>query len=253
MPAVEYVKEGRIAVMTINRPEAMNSLNVDVTMGLREAMIDFRDDDEVWVAIITGAGNRAFSAGADIKGFRPGTGQEATRDEAPVRADTIWKPFIAAINGYCLGGGLELALMCDIRIASDNASFGQPEVNIGFMPGMGATQRLPRFISRVVASEMILAGERMNAQEAYRIGLVNRVVPFDDLMPTARKMAETICQRGQTGVRASKEAIIKGYDLTLEEGLQFEREKVNYVRTTEDFMEGARAFAEKRPPNYKGK
>ena len=252
--AVDYEKRGRIAVITLNRPEALNALNGDVQRELHDAMVDFRDDDDLWVAILTGAGDRAFSAGADIKGFRPGTGEAPQRrDEPPVRADTIWKPVIAAIHGYCLGGGLELALTCDIRIAADNAQLGQPEINIGFIAGGGGTQRLPRFIPRAVAADILLTGDRINAEQALRWGLVTRVVPRDQLMPTAMEIAETICQRGPLGVRATKEAIIRGYDMTLGDGLYLEAEKVAYVRTTEDFMEGARAFAQKRPPEYKGK
>ena len=252
--AVDYEKEGRIAIMTINRPEALNALNADVQRELHEAMVDFRDDAELWVAILTGAGDRAFSAGADIKGFRPGTGEVPQRGAEPrLRADTIWKPFIAAIHGYCLGGGLELAMTCDIRIAADDAQMGQPEINIGFMPGGGGTQRLPRFVSRAVAAEILLTGNRIDAQEALRIGLVSRVVPRDQLMPTAMEIANTICSRGPLGVRASKEAMIRGYSMPLEDGLRLETEKIAYIRATEDFMEGARAFVEKRPPNYKAK
>jgi len=250
--AVDYEKEGRIAIMTINRPEALNALNMDVRRELNEAMIDFRDDPELWVAIITGAGDRAFSAGADIKEFRPGPIEEPKGVEI-VSPDQIWKPFIAAINGYALGGGLELAMTCDIRIAAEHARLGQPEINIGFMPGAGGTQRLPRFVPRAMAAEILLTGQRIEAQEAYRIGLVNKVVPLDQLMPTAKQYAETICQAGPLGVRATKEAMIRGYNMTLEEGLKLERELANRVRSTEDFMEGARAFAEKRPPDYKAK
>ncbi len=252
--AVDYEKKGRIAFMTINRPEALNALNGDVSGELQAAMADFRDDPEVWVAILTGAGDRAFSAGADIKGFQPGTGQAAARGgERPARADTIWKPFIAAIHGYCLGGGLELALTCDIRIAAENAQLGQPEVNIGFMAGGGGTQRLPRFVPRAVAADILLTGDRINAQQALQWGLVSRVVPRDELMPAAIQIAETICQRGPLGIRATKEAIIRGYDMTLPDGLYLETEKVAYIRTTDDFMEGAKAFAQKRTPDYKGK
>jgi len=253
--AVDYVKEGRIAIMTINRPEAMNALNADVSREMREAMIDFRDNNDLWVAIITGAGDRAFSAGADIKDFRPATQEdmERVRDAAPVRADTIWKPFIAAINGYALGGGLEMAMTCDIRIAAEHAQLGQPEINIGFMPGAGGTQRLPRFVPRAIAAEILLTGNRITAQEAYRIGLVNKVVPLDKLMDTAKEIANTICSRGPLGVRASKEAMIRGYDMVLEEGLKLESQLATHIRTTEDFMEGARAFVEKRPPDYKAK
>lgn len=254
MAAVIYEKKDHIAIITLNRPEALNALNADLHRELHEAMVDFRDNDDLWVAILTGTGDRAFSAGADIKGFQPGTGEVRRRgDEPPVRADTIWKPVIAAIHGYCLGGGLELALTCDIRIAADNAQLGQPEVNIGFMAGGGGTQRLPRFIPRAVAAEILLTGNRINAEEALRWGLVSRVVPRDQLMSTAMEIAETVCQRGPLGIRATKEAIIRGYDMTLPDGLYLEAEKVAYVRTTDDFMEGARAFAQKRTPDYKGK
>ncbi len=250
--AVDYKKEGRIAIFTINRPEVLNAINTEVSQEMNEAMIDFRDDSDLWVGIITGAGEKAFSSGADITGFRPGPVARQGAAER-VRADQIWKPFIAAINGYALGGGLELALTCDIRIAAEHASLGMPEVNIGFMPGGGGTQRLPRFIPRAKAAEMLLTGQRIDAQEAYRLGLVNKVVPLDQLMSTAREWAETICKAGPLGVRAVKEAMIKGYSMPLEEGLQLERDLSNRIRSTEDFMEGARAFVEQRPPVYKGK
>ena len=255
MAVVEYEKKDRIATMTLNRPHAMNSLSADLSAELHSAMVDFRDDPDVWVAIITGAGEKAFSAGADIKGFRPATNEEAKKAPAreAVRADKIWKPFIAAINGYCLGGGLELAMTCDIRIAAENAQMGQPEINIGFMPGAGGTQRLPRFVPRAVAAEMLLTGDRIDAQEALRIGLVSRVVALDQLMPTAMEIANTICERGPLGVRASKEAMIEGLEMELEDGLILERKLNAQLRTTEDFMEGAKAFAEKRAPQYKGK
>lgn len=250
MAAVDYKKEGKIAIFTINRPEAMNSLNSAVRHEMTEAMLDFRDDNGLWVGIVTGAGEKAFCAGADIKEFRPGP-MEASW--STIRADQIWKPFIAAINGFALGGGLELAMTCDIRIAADHARLGQPEVNIGFMPGAGGTQRLPRFIPRAKAAEMLLTGEPISAEEAYRIGLVNKVVPLAKLMSTAKEMAETICRKGPLGVRATKEAMIRGYSMPLDYGLHVETDMANRVRGTEDFMEGAKAFAEKRPPNYKAK
>lgn len=248
--AVDYKREGRIGIFTINRPEALNALSNDVRQEMNEALLEFKEDNDMWVGIITGAGDKAFSAGADIKEFRPGP------MEIPVgliRPDQIWKPFIAALNGYALGGGLELAMECDIRIAAEHARLGQPEVNIGFMPGGGGTQRLPRFVPRAIAAEILLLGQYITAQEAYRIGLINRVVPSAQLMTTARQMAETICKMGPLGVRATKEALIRGYNMTLEEGLQLEIDLANRVRGTEDFMEGARAFAEKRPPVYKAK
>lgn len=250
MAVVEVQKEGRIVIITINRPEAMNALNTEVRQGLNKAFVEFRDDPDLWVAILTGAGERAFSAGADIKEFRPGP--VAAVGET-VHPDQIWKPFIAAINGYALGGGLELALECDLRIAAEHARLGQPEINIGFMPGAGGTQRLPRFIPRAIAAQLLLLGEPIDAHEAYRVGLVNKVVPLAELMPTAKQWAETICKKGPVGVRASKEAMIRGYDRPLEDGLRLERELANRVRMSEDFAEGARAFVEKRPPQYQGK
>jgi len=254
--AVDYEKEGRIAIITINRPEAMNALSNEVRSEMQEAYRDFRDDNDLWVAIITGAGEKAFSAGADIKGFvaEPARREDRSGPQGPpLRADTIWKPFIAAINGYCLGGGLELAMTCDIRIAAEHAQFGQPEINIGLIPGSGGTQRLPRFVPRALAAEILLTGNRISAEEAYRIGLVSRVVPLGQLMSTAKQIAQTICQRAPLGVRASKEAMIRGFSMPLEEGLALEHELAGKVRASEDFREGTRAFVEKRPPSYKAK
>ncbi len=251
MAVVEVQKEGKIIIITINRPEARNALNSEVRQGLNQAYADLRDDPNLWVAILTGAGDKAFSAGADIKEFRPGPSTAAVGEV--LHPDHIWKPFIAAINGYALGGGLELAMQCDIRLAAEHARLGQPEINIGFMPGAGGTQRLPRFVPRAMAAQILLLGEPIDAQEAYRIGLVNKVVPLDQLLPTAKQWAETICRKGPVGVRASKEAMIRGYGLPLDEGLKLERELVQVVRMSEDFAEGTRAFVEKRPPQYKGK
>ena len=251
--AVDYRKEGRIAIFTINRPEALNALNTQVRRELSEAMIGFRDDPDLWVGIIAGAGDRAFSAGADIKEFRPGPIEAGEGAADPVSADQIWKPFIAAIHGYCLGGGLELALTCDIRIAAENARLGYPEVLRGYLPGAGATQRLRRFLPLTKTMELMLMGQQIDAQEAYRMGLVNKVVPLKQLMPTAREWAERICEAGPSGVRAAKEATIRSYSMTMEEGVRLERELMNRVRSTKDFMEGARAFVEKRKPVYKGR
>ncbi len=255
MAVVDYKKEGRVAIFTINRPEALNALSVEVHEELYEGMMDFRDNPDLWVAIITGAGDRAFCAGQDIKGMRPSMGGAVVLEEMKAYnvADTIWKPFIAAINGYALGGGLELALTCDIRIAAEHARFGQPEINIGAIPGGGGTQRLPRFVSRSQAAEILLMGQMIDAQEAYRIGLVNKVVPLDQLMPTAMKWAETICQASPVAVGASKEAMIRGYSLPLREGLQVERELFGSVTSSKDGTEGVRAFVEKRKPAWKGK
>jgi len=247
--AVDYKKEGRIAIFTLNRPEVLNAINAELSHELSEAMSDFRDDPNLWVGIVTGAGDRAFSAGADIKGFRPGPTEEVER----VRADQIWKPFIAAIHGYCLGGGLELALTCDLRIAADNSRFGLPEIKVGVIPAGGGMSRLPRFVPRSKAAEILLMGQHIDAQEAYRIGLINKIVPRDKLMSTAREWADLICQAGPLQVRSVKEAMIRGYSMPLDDSLRLEREISNRLRSTEDFLEGTKAFIEKRKPNWKGK
>jgi enoyl-CoA hydratase/carnithine racemase len=247
--AVDYKKEGRIAIFTLNRPEAMNAQNAQFHRELNEALIDFRDDPGVWVGIIHGAGDKAFSAGADIKEFRSVSNEPRAER---LRAEQIWKPFIAAIHGYCLGGGLELAMECDLRIAAENARLGYPEVTIGFFPGSRCTLRLPRYITRTYVMELMLMGQQIDAHEAYRMGLVNKVVPLSQLMPTAREWAEIICQAGPLGVSAAKELVIRGYDMTIEEGVKLEEELLRRVRSSEDFMEGARAFAEKRRPVFKG-
>ncbi len=251
--AVDYTKEGRIAIFTLNRPEVLNAINADLSRELGEALKDFRDDPELWVGIITGAGERAFSAGADIRGFRPGP-REAVGDAGErVRVDQIWKPIIAAIHGYCLGGGWELALTCAMRIAADNARLGLPEIKVGVIPAGGGISRLPRFIPRAKAAEMLLMGQHIDAQEAYRIGLVNKVVPRDELMSTAKQWANLMCEAGPLQTRAVKEALIRGYSMPLDESLKLERQLADRIRETEDFLEGTRAFREKRKPDWKGK
>jgi len=254
---IDYNKEGRIAIFTINRPQALNAMNMETVRDLHEVMIDFRDDPELWVGIITGAGEKAFSAGADIKDTLPFMREHRDRPwvfpATPMRGLELWKPLIAAINGLALGGGLEIALACDIRIASENARFGSPEVTLGLIPGWGGTQRLPRLIPWAKAAELLLTGRPIDAQEAYRIGLVNKVVPLEQLMPTAKEWAEIICQAGPMAVRATKEAMIRGTSLTLEEGLRLENSLTMHVLGTEDFTEGITAFVEKRKPAYRAK
>ncbi len=254
--AIDYKKEGRIAIFTINQG-AVNAMNVQAIQELHEAMVDFRDDPDLWVGIITGAGERAFCAGADIKDMLPfmkeHRDQPWATPDIPMRGLELWKPLIAAINGLALGGGLEIALACDIRIASENARLGTPEVTLGLIPGWGGTQRLPRVVPWCKAAEILLMGRPIDAQEAYRIGLVNKVVPLEQLMPTAREWAEVICQAGPLAVRAAKEAMIRGCSLTLEEGLRLENSLEAYCLGTEDFTEGTTAFMEKRKPVYKAK
>jgi enoyl-CoA hydratase/carnithine racemase len=255
--AIDYEKEGNIAVFTLNRPEAMNSLNMPIVRELHDAIKDFRDDPELRVGIVTGAGDRAFCAGADIKDTLPFM-QEHSQDQWNFPASVwrgleLWKPLIAAVNGVALGGGLELVLACDLRIASEKARFGTPEVTLGLIPGFGGTQRLPRMLPWCKAAELALMGKMIDAQEAYRIGLVNTVVPPEQVVPTAKEWAETISQAAPLAVRAAKEAMVRGSSMTLEEGLRLENALVAYLTSTEDFTEGITAFVEKRKPNYQGK
>ncbi len=255
--AVSYEKEGRIAIFTINRPEAMNALNMETMREFLKVMTEFRDDPELWVGIVTGAGEKAFCGGADIKDTLPFM-KEHGRDPwamppSIMRGLELWKPLIAAINGMALGGGLEMALACDIRIAAETARLGTPEVTLGLIPGWGGTQRLPRVIPWCKAAELLLMGKLIDAQEAYRIGLVNKVVPQAEVMATAKEWAGAICKAGPLAVRAAKEAMIRGSAMTLEEGLRLENSLVASVMSTEDFDEGTRAFIEKRKPDYKAK
>jgi len=257
MALLEYAKLDRIATFTINRPEAMNALNPELLGEFYEAMVDFRDDPEVWVGIITGAGDRAFCAGADIEKTLPSLKKPtATPWLAPsvhMRGFDLWKPLIAAINGMALGGGLEVALACDIRICSERARLGCPEVTLGLLPGWGGTQRLPRMVPWCKAAEMLLMGRLIKADEAYRIGLVNIVVSPEEVMSTAKLWAQIICQAGPLAVRAAKEAMVRGSSMPLDDGLRLECSLNSYLATTDDFDEGIKAFIEKRTPEYKGK
>lgn len=260
MSAVLYEKRGRIAYVTINRPEAMNAINADVRRGLAEAFDDFRRDPKAWVAIVTGAGDKSFSAGADLKEMSQrsqsaGGGEDfwAPVPVTLVRGMEVWKPIIAAVNGYCLAGGLELALACDIRIAAEHATFALTEVMRGILPAGGGTQRLPRTVPFGIALEMMFTGDRIDAHEAWRIGLVNRVVPAAELMPTAEALAGRICQNAPLSVRAVKELAYHGRNLPLDEGLREELMIAQIIRATEDSKEGPLAFAEKREPEWKGR
>ena len=230
-------------------------MNAQGMQELHDRLLEFDRDQDLWVGVITGAGDKAFCGGADVKEMvsfqQVHPRQYRERLDTPMRGLEIWKPLIAAINGVALGGGLEIALACDIRIASENARFGTPEASLGLMPGWGGTQRLPRMIPWAKAAEMLLGGKIMDAQEACRIGLVNEVVPPQEVMPTAMKWAETMCQLGPLALRAIKQAMIKGTSTSLEEGLRIEKELVKYLVSTEDFGEGIKAFVEKRKPNYR--
>lgn len=260
MPEVLFEQKGHTATFTINRPEAMNALNGAVRRGLADALTRLNEDADLWVGIITGAGERAFSAGADLL--------EMSQRRHSDSADPFWgpastpsltrglavaKPIIAAINGYCLGGGLELAMACDIRIAAEHAQLGQPEVKRGIIPGAGGTQRLPRTIPIGPALELLFTGDRISAQEAFRLGLVNRVVPAAELMTEAWSLADRINQNAPLAVRAAKEAALRGIQVPLEQGLRIESFLSRIVHDTEDSREGPRAFAEKRPANFQAR
>jgi enoyl-CoA hydratase/carnithine racemase len=260
MSAVLYEKKGHIAYITLNRPEAMNAINREVWEGITNAWISVRDDPEVWIGVVTGAGEKAFSAGADLKEMAEylmtpedkRTGP-LVPEITPMRGLPVWKPFICAINGIATGGGLELAMACDIRIASETARLGLAEVRQALMPGMSGTQRLPRLVPFGIALEILITGDFINAQEAYRIGLVNKVVPPAELMTAASALAERICQNGPLAVRTVKEVAYRGIQMGLEDGINLEKYMVNALVTSEDAKEGPKAFAEKRPPQFKGR
>ncbi len=255
-----YEKKDRIAYITLNRPRVLNALSGKLNRELHQALYDFRDDPDTWVAIVHGAGERAFSSGHDLKedteaGFQEQWQASFWRQREPTIYDTlqIWKPIIAAIHGYCLAGGLEIALACDIRIAAEDARFGMSEVLRALVPGGGGVQRLPRLVPLGLALELLLTGDMIDAQEAYRIGLVNKVVPMKDLMPTAEKIARKMCDNGPLTVRAIKESAMRGLDIPLEQALRVNSLLTHINHTTEDSMEGPKAFIEKRKPHYKGK
>jgi len=261
---VRFEKREHIALITLDRPEALNAFDIELSREIAETWIAFRDDSELWVAIVTGAGNKSFSTGADLRSlaefYRSMTPlQRRNRAESQpglggiTRNLELWKPIIAAVNGYCLAGGLELALSCDIRIASENAQFGLTETSRGIIPGAGGTQRLPRLVPVSIALEMILTAKRIDAAEAYRIGLVNMVVSQTELMNAAIEMANRICENAPLAVQTAKMAVWKGLDVPLEEGLRLENLLGEPLRQTEDVQEGIAAFVEKRKPQFKGK
>ena len=254
---VLYEVKDRVAVVTLNRPEVRNAMNT----ALREAMLRrftaLATDDDVRAVVVTGAGDRAFSAGADIREFveplRPTQYREQRRRvEFRQLIERCPQPIIAAIRGVALGGGLELALACDIRIAGDDALLGLTEVNLAIIPGGGGTQRLPRLIGRGKALEMILTGTRIPAAEALRLGLVERVVPAADVVENALDLAHELAAKAPVALRYAKEAVVKGLEMSLADGLALEADLSTLLRTTEDRLEGARAFLEKRKPVWKG-
>lgn len=255
---VLYEKKGPIAYVTINRPKVLNSLNKQTIIELKEAFEDARDDSTLGGVIFTGAGDKAFAAGADISELATKTAVEAEEDTRFGQSVTnlienLGKPVAAAINGFALGGGCELAMACTFRIASESAKFGQPEVKLGVMPGYGGTQRLPRLVGKGRAMQIVLSGEIIGAPEAYRIGLVNEVVPGENLIPRTEEILIRIMANSPLGVKFSLEAINRGAETSLAEGLALEASLFALCVGTEDKKEGTSAFLAKRAPQFRGR
>jgi enoyl-CoA hydratase len=251
-------REPRIAILTIQRPQRLNALDARTLDELREAFLSLQHDDQIRCAILTGAGEKAFVAGADINELA-----RDTPDAARARAlggqrvfdliEGLGKPVIAAVNGFALGGGCELAMACTLRIAADSARFGQPEVNLGIIPGFAGTQRLVRLVGKSKAMEMILTGAAITAQEALACGLINRVVPAADLMAAARVLAAELASKPPVALRYAMDAINRGADMPFAEACQLEASLFGLVTATEDMREGTAAFLEKRKPTFKGR
>ncbi|MDY6892653.1 MAG: enoyl-CoA hydratase-related protein [Chloroflexota bacterium] len=256
-----YEKKDHLAILTFNRPDAANAMNGQMQKELAEALVDFRDDPNSWVMIITGAGERHFSSGLDLKEFTSRLAQGLSPVDPEIMklpnlmfgTVDIWKPIIAAINGSCMGGGLEYALCCDIRIAADHSMLGLTEAQRGIIPGGGGMIRLPRVVAMPIAMEMMLTAKRLTAAEAKEIGLVNQVVPAAELMDAAYKMAEKILDCAPLAIQAIKEVVTKTIEMPLKEGLEKQMTIGPNVMGSQDAAEGPRAFAEKRKPQWSGK
>lgn len=250
-----FKKEGNIGILSVNRPKALNALNSATLKEINQAIDMIEKDDEIHILILTGEG-RAFVAGADISEMKVLNAHEA-REFAKLGSGTfrkielMEKPVIAAVNGFALGGGCELSMCCDIRIASEKAKFGQPEVGLGIIPGFAGTQRLSRLVGLGRAKELIFTADMIDANEAYRIGLVNKVVPAEELMNEAMKLANKILSKGQLAVRFAKTSMNRGAETDIETGMAIERDLFGLCFATEDQKEGMGAFLEKRSPNYK--
>ncbi len=253
-----FEKKNSIAYVTVNRPKVLNALNMATMDELRAAFHNIKNDGSVRVVILTGAGEKAFIAGADINELAAHTavsGKEYTHRGQSVLnlIENLGKPVIACLNGFTLGGGCEIAMACTMRIASDNAKIGQPEVKLGIIPGYGGTQRLPRLVGKGIAMQLVLTGEMISAQEAHRIGLVNEVTSPADLIPRAEAIAQKIIANAPLAVQYSLEAINKGLEMTLPEALYLEAVLFSVACSSEDKKEGTTAFLEKRPAQFKGK
>ena len=253
---ISVIRAGAVAVLSLNRPDKLNAMNSRMKEELDSSLAELEADETVRAVVVTGAGDKAFAAGADIAEFagKAPVDQWAASGHASLYnvVDRFHKPIIAMINGYCLGGGLELAMACDIRFASDRAQLGQPEINIGIIPGGGGSQRLPRLVGLGKAMQLILTGERIPASEALSIGLVDDVVPHDQLEARTMELANKIAEKSPAAVRLAKEAVKASARLPIDQGLRFEQGLFSIVFSTHDKEEGVRAFLEKRPPKWSG-
>ncbi len=257
MKSILYDKRDKVAYITINRPEVMNSLNIETMYELGRIWEEFRDDDQLWVAIVTGAGDTAFCAGADLRELIPeitsGRLKISPTMPAFLKNFPIYKPIISAINGFCLAGGTELIQGTDIRIAAEHATFGLAEPRWGLFPAAGSTVRLPRQIPYCRAMEILLVGDPISAQEALQIGLINRVVAREELMTTAERIAARICRNGPLAVRSIKESALRCYEIPIEYANVLESGYAREIFSTDDAKEGPIAFLEKRKPVFQGR
>ncbi|MCD6445911.1 enoyl-CoA hydratase/isomerase family protein [Candidatus Bathyarchaeota archaeon] len=255
---VIYEKNDGVATITLNRPEALNAFNDEVVNEVLQALEDAEKDENIRVVVLTGAGEKAFSAGADIKtmkGFNALKARELSLlgEKLCSTIEKLEKPVIAAINGYALGGGLEVAMACDLRLASEKAKMGQTEINIGLIPGWGGTQRLTRLIGKTKAKELIFTGKIIDAKTAEQIGLVNMVIPAEQFRETVQKFARELASKAPIALKIAKALINKGADMSLDAAIALEREGFGVIGSTEDLQEGVTAFIEKRKPVFKGK
>jgi len=250
-----YDKSEGIATITINRPQVLNALSPDTVQEISARLDDAIKDDKIHVVVITGSGDRAFSAGADLNimmGISAAKAREFSRTGQEVfeKVETFDKPVIAAINGFALGGGLELAMSCDLRVASENAKMGQPEINVGLIPGWGGTQRLPRYVGKAIAKELIFTGRMIDAKTAERYGLVNTVVPPDQLKNSVIAMAKELMKKPNVGIRLAKELINSSTETNQRTGMAHEAESFGVISQTEEFREGVKTFIETKKPKY---
>ncbi len=254
-----YEIKDKVAYITINRPEVMNAMDPDVYDALSKAWVDVRDNPEVWVAIVTGAGQKAFTAGADLKAMSKKVPRQKAdfwltqKDMLLNRGLEVWKPVIAAVNGYCLAGGMTLLFGTDIRIAAEHSVFEISEVKRGLLPANGGTQRALRQLPYAVAMDMLLRGRRLTATEALTYGLINEVVAMADLQSAAERCARQLCEHGPLALRAIKELAIRSQSLPLEQGIRLEQAVQDILHSSEDAKEGSRAFAEKRKPRFQAR